>query len=140
MLVSVALRHPVLPHQLATKEVQVHQRTQSELIDEKEDGILEKRNEKRNCQPVPSGGFGLVALLFAPAWIAGICLAGDQGLAPSAHRALAGSTASLWSSAGSAQPAAPRAAPLQAQEVPKGSELEFSLQRSAPEFWALFGL
>lgn len=48
---------------MATKEVQVHQRTQSGLIDEKEDGILEKRNEKRNCQPVAAGGFGLVALL-----------------------------------------------------------------------------
>lgn len=66
---SVALRHPVLPQQLETEEVQVHQRTQIELTDEKEDGILGKRNEKRNSQPAPTGWFDLVALLFVPAWI-----------------------------------------------------------------------
>lgn len=43
---SLAFRHPVLPHQLATEEVQVHKRTQSEVINEKgvEEGILGKRN------------------------------------------------------------------------------------------------
>lgn len=65
----MAFRHPVLPHQLATKEIQVHQRAQSGLIDEKEDGILGKRNEKGNCQPAPTGWFDLVALLFVLAWI-----------------------------------------------------------------------
>lgn len=68
---SLAFRHPVLPHQLAAKEVQscryIKELKVSWLKKKKkevEEGILEKRCEKKNCQPTSAG---CSYLLFVPA-------------------------------------------------------------------------
>lgn len=152
MLVSLAFRHPVLPRQLATKEVQscryIKELKACWLKKKVEEGILEKIYEKRNCQLMSAGCFELVALLFVPAWLPRrlACWRWWQGAwlrlhCDVAHMFLTGTQEWCIPSRGSVQPVGPGWAQLEAQEVPKGSTNRSLTRResiSCAAFWALF--